>query len=126
MMSPLLVLFDAIIAGTRHKHVTYFRERLRMEGRRLRDRGIPRIALQTPTLSPFQTMFSSGNDQALIKRTEFDHRESIYLLCQFEPLYLRFLPYGEDGSIVRLTGAAPECPWSMNLSTCLGLALDFY
>ena len=50
-----------------------FTKRLNDEGRRRRDRRIPRVALQLPSMSTFVRLFASGSDQALITFTGFDH-----------------------------------------------------
>ena len=50
-----------------------YKDIISMEGRRRRDRRIPRCALRSYAYSSFRTLYLSGNDQALLNLTGFDH-----------------------------------------------------
>jgi hypothetical protein len=77
-----------------------FRDLLDMEGRQRRDRRIPRSALLTPGGSAFDKLYNSGNNQALITVTGFDHLAFRSLLELFSPWYLSHTPWtgSQDGT----------------------------
>ena len=51
--------------------------------RKRRDRRIPRIALRMYKSSPFHYLYDSGNNQALLNCTGFDHEKFKNLLDKF-------------------------------------------
>ena len=57
----------------RKEQRTPFKTLLDDDGKRRRDHRIPRAALQSPKESSFVTVFESGDDQALITLTGFNH-----------------------------------------------------
>jgi len=105
------------------EHIT-FRNRLTAEGRRRRQRRIPRSALQSPHLSAFAVMLGSGNDQSLITACGLDHRAFRELLILYSPFYQRYSPYSVDG---RLRRVSPDInggrPRTMTAEHSLGLYL---
>jgi hypothetical protein len=70
-----------------------FRDLLDLVGRQRRDRRIPRMALAAPGDSAFDKLYNSGNDQALITVTGFDHNAFRSLLELFSPWYHSHTPW---------------------------------
>ena len=71
-----------------------FRPReLTAEGRQRRQRGLPREALLDPEDSPWNKLYFSGNDQALITVTGFDHNAFETLMVMFRPYYCSYTPW---------------------------------
>jgi hypothetical protein len=109
-----------------------FRELLDAEGRRRRDRRIPRPALLTPGDTAFDKLFNSGNDQALITVTGFDHRAFRCLLELFAPWYLSHTPWTgtQDGTSFKAlnTGSHGRTGRKriITATTCLALVLTWY
>jgi DDE superfamily endonuclease len=108
-----------------------FRELLDEEGRQRRDRRIPRIALLTPGGSAFDKLYSSGNNQALITVTGFDHLAFRSLLELFSPWYLTHTPWtgSQDGTTFKRL--APKYGRTgrkrvITAVTCLALVLAWY
>ena len=100
-----------------------------MEVRRRRDRRIPRIALVDPHESSFLRLYRSGNDQAIITVSGFDHRTFSYLLNKFTPLFNRYSPYSNNnGHLIRQlrnNGSRGGRPRTLDPCSCLGLVLCF-
>ena len=84
----LLVLWEMI-------NNKLFRPRaLNLEGRSRRQRGLPRESLLDPDKSPWYKLYYSGNDQALITATGFDHNAAFAaLMVMFRPYYCRYTPW---------------------------------
>jgi hypothetical protein len=99
-----------------------FRSLLNMEGRRRRDRRIPRAALQGPTQSAFLKLYESNNEQALITATGFDYAAFHGLLGLFAPIFDCYSPYSSDGKFHKLPpnefGGRPRL-----IDSTMGLAL---
>ena len=57
------------------------------EDRVRRDRCIPRDALQKFKYSSFKYLYSSGNNQALLNATGYDHQAFDLLLGKFKATY---------------------------------------
>jgi DDE superfamily endonuclease len=111
---------------------TSFRELLDAEGRQRRDRRIPRLALLTPGDSAFDKLYNSGNNQALITVTGFDHTAFRSLLELFSPWFLSHTPWTghKDGSTFKALNS-----WNhgrtgrrrvITATTCLALALAWF
>ena len=98
-----------------------FRELLTLEGRRRRDRRIPRISLQKPEMSPWCYLFGSGNDQSLITATGLDHQAFRDLHSLFEPLYNQYVITREGSIEVRKKKGGRKR--LLDSIACLGLAL---
>jgi len=103
------------------------------EGRRRRDRCIPRAALVPPRLSPWQKLYSSGNNQqALITVTGFDHEAFSFLLDRFAPLFLSHTPWTGQrggGTYRRLQRSTVNRKGRKRVilpHSCLGLVLSWY
>lgn len=77
-----------------------FRDSLTMEGVWRRDRRIPRCALLMPNQPPWERLYQSGNDQAMITVTGYDHSSFPGLLRLFEPYFNNFTPWtgNKDGN----------------------------
>jgi DDE superfamily endonuclease len=104
-----------------------FRNSLTAEGRRRRDRRIPRSALTSPANSAFERLYSSGNDQALITVTGFDHAAFRCLLFLFEPWFHQHTPWTGNGRpFQRLSRYTHGRRRIINARTCLGLVLAWY
>ena len=67
-----------------------FKTSLNDDGKRRRDHQIPCAALQSPKESAFVTLFESGDDQALITLTGFDHATFHDLHTLFAPVFNAF------------------------------------
>jgi DDE superfamily endonuclease len=109
-----------------------FRMLLDAEGRQRRDRRIPRIALLTPGDSAFDKLYNSGNNQALITVTGFDHLAFRSLLELFSPWFLSHTPWTghKDGSTFKALETANSGRTGrrriITPITCLALALAWY
>lgn len=112
--------------------VVTFRDLMDLEGRRRRDRNLPRCALPAPKESPWQHCFDSRDDGALITVTGFDHSAFNELLVLFEPVFNAYTPWTgkKDGFSYR-----PVTPNKskgrgrrrlVSASSCLGLVLAWY
>lgn len=121
-LTTLLLTLSLRHREKKHK----FQHRLIAEGRRRRDKRIPRIALQLPYLSAWAKLYGSGSDQALISLTGFDHRSFRYILNNFATVYDRHTPYSIDGRIAVKRNSHLGRKRSMNASSCLGLSLAWY
>ena len=92
------------------------------EGRRRRDRRIPRVALQDPYKSAFATLFESGSDQALITFTGYDHEAFHALHELFAPVWNAYSPYSSNG-ILRLVPTKNYGGRSRSINSTIGLAI---
>jgi DDE superfamily endonuclease len=106
---------------------------LTLEGRRRRERRLPRESLLPPDRSAWSRLFDSGNDQALITITGFDHAAFASLVALFEPWFLSHTPWtgNQDGTTFRELPAPPiryagGRKRIINARTCLGLVLAWY
>ena len=63
------------------------------DGMRHHDHRIPYAAFQPPKGSSFVTLFDSGDDQALITLTGFDHAIFQELHNMFAPVFNAFTPF---------------------------------
>jgi DDE superfamily endonuclease len=87
-----LLLLAAVLA-MEEESASRFRDLLDEEGRQRRDRRLPRDALLLPLESPWERLFASLNDQALITVTGFDHASFGSLLTLFSPWFLGHTPW---------------------------------
>jgi len=89
-----------------------YRRNLSLELRRRRDRRIPRVSLLRPRFSPWEHLYTSGDQQAMITITGFDYESFAELEALFSPYFLNHTPYSRDGVIRqvnhRLTGGRPR------------------
>jgi len=119
----LFLLF--LVVNERKKWKDY----LTMEGIWRRDHRIPRIALVSPSKSPWSQLYSSLNDQTLITMTGYDHAAFESLLYLFEPHFNNFTPWvgRKDGSTFAVhkkkKGGRRRL---VNAKSCLGLTLAWY
>ena len=88
----------------RKEQRTPFKTLLDDHWKRCRDHRIPRAALQSPKELSFVTLFVSGDDQALITLTGFDHATFQELHNLFTPVFNVFTPFsrGADGSYLEV------------------------
>jgi hypothetical protein len=93
---------NAFVVHSRYKK-TYLRK-LRSLQRRLRQRRIPWVSLQDSTHSKaWNTLFHSGNDQALMTLTDLDFATYNWMCPKFSILYNTHSPFVDpDGRIVPL------------------------
>ena len=83
------VLFiAAMLALEEEERVNYYWQKLNEEGRQRRDRRIPRCALVDPQFSPWQKVYKSGDDGAMITVTGFDNESFQRMLQLFAPYLL--------------------------------------
>jgi hypothetical protein len=90
-----------------------------------RDKRIPRCALLLPFEAPWEKLFNSGNDQALITATGFDYSAFSLLLNLFIPYYEQYSPYTTNGAKYRplLGGNVGGRPRMLTATAVLGLVL---
>jgi DDE superfamily endonuclease len=104
---------------------------LSLEGRCRRERRLPREALVSPEESAWTRLFDSGNDQALITITGFDHSAFGSLLDLFKGWFNQHTPWtgSQDGTTFReldpnrYRGGRSRI---IDAKTCLGLVLSWY
>jgi DDE superfamily endonuclease len=107
-----------------------FRAMLTDVDRCIRDRRIPRIALLDPQASPWEHLYSSKNNQALITLTGFDHKSFAELVTLFEPYFMNYTPWNFNG-VTKLKRVDPlkrlgGRPRKVNAKSCLALCLTYY
>jgi hypothetical protein len=118
-----------LIAWYLYQKEAAFKKRLNLEGRRRRDRRIPRDALLPPSDSAWIRLYESGNDQALITVTGMDHRAFNCLVELFEPWFNSHSPWvgQQDGTCFRSLDANKHGRKRLiDARTCLGLVLAWY
>lgn len=125
-MPTLLTLMKALLICHRRRRNGGIRYLLDAEGRHRRDHRVPRVALQSPTMSALFTLFGSRSDQALITMTGFHHRSFRYLLNTFEPLYTYHTSYHRSGYIRPLSKTQQGIPRSLSATQSLVLVLTLY
>jgi hypothetical protein len=108
-----------------------FKKLIDTEGRQRRDRRIPRSALQTPGCSAFDRLYNSGNDQALITVTGFDHLAFQSLLELFSPWYHSHTPWtkSREGTTFKKIFPGEKRGGRKRIitaTTCLALVLSWY
>ena len=107
-----------------------FRDLLTLEGRRRRDRHIPRASLLDYSDSSFKKLLDSGNDQALLNACGHDIGSFQSLLEIFQPVYDLYYLDVTSGYIslapVTTTGKRKGRPRHLNAAGCLGLILMWY
>jgi DDE superfamily endonuclease len=119
-----------LVAWYLHRKRLSFKAKLNLEGRRRRDRRIPRSALLHPSQSAWMNLHESGSDQALITVTGFDHEAFANLVALFEPWFESHSPWvgHKDGS--RYRSLDPDKSTGrkrlIDAKTCLGLVLAWY
>ena len=92
----------------------------------LRDRRLPRVALQDPSQSSWKTLLKSGNDQALITLTGLNFTTFYWLLERFRPIYDGHSPFIDPhGKIVPLCFPGRGRKRLMEAVDCLGLVLSW-
>lgn len=110
----------------RQKHTRYqkkYYKSLDAVRRRLRDRRIPRVALQDPATCSWNRLYNSGNDQALITLTGLDFATFHWLERMFTPIHDNYSPFvSPDGRIVRINNNRGR-KRLMNGKDCLALCL---
>jgi DDE superfamily endonuclease len=107
-----------------------FRQRLNEEGRRRRQRNLPRHALLAPKESAWQRLFDSHDDAALITVTGFDHNTFNSMHTLFKPLFDRYSPWTEEnpGLNYKMVNKSSK-RGSIRIITstqCLGLVLAWF
>ena len=96
-----LALFQLhMITAVKEELDSDFKSELNSEGRKRRDRRIPREALLNYEDSAWVKLFNSGNDQALINCTGLDHENFHELLQIFSPVWWRYNPDENGGNIM--------------------------
>ena len=104
-----------------------FASLLSLEGRRRRDRRIPRESLQNYSESAFKTLLDSNNDQALLNACGHDHASFQSLVELFQPFYDSHFPSRISGFIERVaitsTGKRKGRTRHLDAAGCLGLVL---
>ena len=119
----------AIIIAKRQQKEKGFKDHLNDAGRRRQSRGLCRIVLLSPEDSPWQKLYGSRDDQALITVTGFDHEAFQMLLEYFEPLFFEYTPWTgmNDGRTMKLRPRKKKGrPRIIKVHACLGLCLVWY
>jgi hypothetical protein len=93
------------------------------DGKRCRDCQIPHAALQSPKESSFVTLFESGDDQALITLTGFDHATFQELHNLFAPVFNAFTPFSRDadGSYLKVNPSKKSGDHLQSIDSIAGL-----
>ena len=102
-----------------------FKTSLNDDGKRRQDHPIPCAALRSPKELAFVTLFESGDDQALITLTGFDHATFHDLHTLFAPVFNAFTPFSRDAdgsylelNINKMSGGHPR-----SVDSIAGLAI---
>lgn len=99
-----------------YKKLSYYQQKLR-------DKRIPRQALQNPKESAWRILLRSGNDHAMITLTGLDYESFNWLDELFSPIFNDYSPMvSPDGSIVPLKNKRCK-PRLITGRDCLGLNL---
>ena len=128
----LLLLLLAMMKLKQAKKKVRFKDLLNEEGRKRRSRQIPRVALQDPTESSWQTLYESGDDAALITVTGFDHNAFQELLKIYKPYYDGYSPWTGNGDgrtyceINPSKGKGRGAPRIISVEQSLGLTLAWF
>ena len=126
MRLSTVMIYHAILE---QKDNTYM-DLLDEEGRRRRDRRMPRIAIRRFKFSSFMHLYSSGNDQALLNATGHDHRSFGMLLSKFKRTYDYYMVDPESGKIrakqLDNDGLPMGHKRELNALGALGLVLMWY
>ena len=91
-MKVLLLWKARRISSSRRKRRETFSNTLNEDGRRRRDRNIPRIVLPPPKHAAWKYLYDSGDDGALITVTGFDHATFSFISELFEPYFNCYTP----------------------------------
>ncbi len=93
--------------------------------RRLRQRKIPRCCLQDQSVSAWQRLYESQNDQGLITLTGFDCSTFDSLCALFAPVFDSYTPFVASGSscFERKKHVNKGRPRKIRPEDCLGLVL---
>lgn len=96
-MVPLLLALA--ISRKKKKTRQPFWQKLNQEGRLRRERGSPRVALPSPSDSPWNEVHESCHDGAFVTVTGFDRESFLCLLALFQPCFEGFTPWvaNQDG-----------------------------
>lgn len=99
-----------LIILVQHLQSREFRQHLTLEGVRRRDRRLPRCALLDPINdeTPWNKVYRSGNDQAMITITGLDYVSFDRLHLLFLPQFNGNSPYSADGNIRLVDTVDPE------------------
>jgi DDE superfamily endonuclease len=93
-------------------------------------RKIPRCALLDPQASPWEKLYVSKNDAALIVFCGFDHESFLKLEIMFTPYFESCTPWSnEQGVKLRQLNPSEKKtgrPRKINARSCLALALSWY
>ena len=114
------------------KKKKYFYQSLNLEGRLRHSRGLNRSSLVHPHLSPWQKLYDSGDNPALITVTGLDHDAFAELLKFYEPFYNEYSPWTgqNDGTTYkRLTVSVNKGRGRKRIisaAASLGLVLAWY
>ena len=109
-----------------------YKAALSAEGKRRRDRRIPRVSLLMPWASPWEKVYSSANDQSLITLTGFDCASFNQLHERFCQFFNCLTPHmSKDGKLTFLKRqiggqlVSHGRKWIITSDTCLGLLLVY-
>jgi hypothetical protein len=116
--------------ATRPKRPFIFIDLLTTEGRRRRDKRIPRLSLLDYSDSAFKRLLDSGNDQSLLNACGHDHGSFQSLVLVFGPVYDSYYIDELTGLIspmpITTTGKRKGRPRHLDAAGCLGLVLMWF
>ena len=122
---PLLLLHHA--QSTEEERL--YQEALQHWSAWRRDTQILHAALMQPRMSAWAYLFGSGNDQALISMTGFDHASFCAMEDLFTPVYNSYTPYTKNNPAALICKLSPRQrwgqPWLLDGRLCLGLVLTW-
>lgn len=91
-----LVVLGVYYFKLKRRKRKYFRQRLSLRGRKRRSRALKRHSLLDPEHSPWQKLYDSKDDAALITVTGMDHEAFTHLLDIYFPLFDNHTPWTGD------------------------------
>ena len=97
-----ILLYFLMLKKKKKKHSRYqkrFYKSLLAVDQQLRDRRLPRMALQEPSSSSWKTLLRSGSDQAMITLTDLNFETFRWLLERFRPLYEQHSPFIDPSAL---------------------------
>jgi hypothetical protein len=107
-----------------------FRPRRTEEGRKRRQRNLPRPSFLLPTASPWQQLYESKDDAALITVTGFDYNAFNAMHDMFQPLFEQFSPWTKNNPCWNYKEVDMEqnrgSPQTISSIQCLGLVLAWF
>ena len=119
--SHAIIVYNQLFEITKEE----YRHILNEIDRQRRDRRIPRIALRMYKSPPFHYLYDSGNNQALLNCTGFDHEKFKNLLDKFSTKFDNYT-FDERSGLIRPKIMRKGRPRDLDAIGGLGLILMWY